>query len=97
MTIQLSFELSHSLNVRPYTVHNLGVESNTARAYVSSFYTSLASSTILSHDTLSEMREEAATPGGLNEQSLRSLTNGEHFNLAEQVTNSVNVSKLMEY
>ena len=61
------------------------MESSTARAYVSSFYTSLASSTLLSHDSLSEMREEAATPGGLNEQSLKSLTSGEHFNLAEKV------------
>jgi hypothetical protein len=31
------------------------------------------------------MREEAATPGGLNEQSLRTLGNSEHFTLAEKV------------
>ena len=31
------------------------------------------------------MREEAATPGGLNEQSLRTLGSSEHFTLAEKV------------
>lgn len=61
------------------------MEAGTARAYVSSFYSSLSASTLLSSDSLAEMREEAATPGGLNEQSLRSLKGGEHFNLAEQV------------
>jgi hypothetical protein len=30
--------------------------------------------------------EEAATPGGLNEQSLKSLSGTEHFNLAEKVS-----------
>ena len=62
------------------------MESDTARAYVSSFYTSLASSTVMSLLSLSEMREEAATPGGLNEQSLKGLSESEHFQLAEKVS-----------
>ena len=53
---------------------------------MSSFYTSLASSTVESKSSFSEMREEAATPGGLNEQSLRGLSGSEHFELAEKVS-----------
>ena len=69
-----------------YYFSAIGVESDTARSYVSSFYTSLASSTVESKSSFSEMREEAATPGGLNEQSLRGLSGSEHFELAEKVS-----------
>ena len=50
---------------------------------------------IIRHQIIhAEMRDEAATPGGLNEQSLRSLTGSEHFRLAEQV--SQNGSDVLE-
>lgn len=58
-----------------------GVESDLARTFVTSFYSSLAQGATLSHDTLEEMRDEAATPGGLNEQSVRFLLNTPHFAL----------------
>mmetsp|Transcript_11312 Transcript_11312/g.10951 ORF Transcript_11312/g.10951 Transcript_11312/m.10951 type:complete len:292 (+) Transcript_11312:83-958(+) len=61
-----------------------GVDVSTARSYVSSFYSSLAASTDISNESFAELREEAATPGGLNEQSLKSLSGTEHFNLAEK-------------
>ncbi len=58
-----------------------GVQTDTARAYVSSFYASLATAADNSADTLGELRDEAATPGGLNEQALRFLTPSAHFAL----------------
>lgn len=45
-----------------------GVDSALARQYVTSFYSSLALGAEISHEGLGEMRDEAATPGGLNEQ-----------------------------
>lgn len=66
-----------------------GVETDTARAYVSSFYTSLATAADTSADTLEELRDEAATPGGLNEQSLRFLTPSAHFPLHIESLGSV--------
>lgn len=50
-----------------------GVHADTARLYVSSFYSSLAHATELSqHEaTLGEMAHEAKTPGGINEQCMR--------------------------
>lgn len=41
-----------------------------ARTFVTAFYNSLAQGATLSHESLAEMRDEAATPGGLNEQVL---------------------------
>jgi len=58
-----------------------GVDAQTARAYVSSFYSSLAHSTELSGETLSDMAEEAATPGGINEQAIGFLKSSDHFEL----------------
>lgn len=57
-----------------------GVSSAAARRYVSSFYSSLARSTELSTDSFAELAEEAATPGGINEQSINFLKNNtQHF------------------
>lgn len=55
------------------------VEPSTARAYVSSFYSSLAQGTETSHETLADMAIEACTPGGINEQCMRILKTTDHF------------------
>eukprot|EP01039_Chlorochromonas_danica_P006003 gene6003-6612_t len=61
-----------------------GIAADAARTYVTSFYHSLAHGALVSEDSLEEMRDEAATPGGLNEQSLAFLTGSPHFALHEE-------------
>jgi pyrroline-5-carboxylate reductase len=60
-----------------------GVDAKVARKYVSSFYSALARGTevTVDTDTLAEMTEEAATPGGINEQALEYLQGTDHFEL----------------
>ena len=41
-----------------------------ARKFVSSFYSSMAAATETNPDSLADMAEEAATPGGINEQGV---------------------------
>lgn len=59
----------------------LGIADSTARQFVTSFYSSLAQGAALSEHSLAGMRDEAATPGGLNEQSLAFLQASPHFAL----------------
>lgn len=61
-----------------------GVDSATARQFVGAFYSSLTQGAEKSHESLAYLTEEAATPGGLNEQSLRFLKGSEHFKLHEE-------------
>ena len=61
-----------------------GVDSEAASAFVRSFYSSLATAAENSEHSLADMRDEAATPGGLNEQSVQTLTGSEHFHLQEK-------------
>lgn len=85
----------------------LGIDESTARAFVTSFYCSLAQGSTQAHESLEgkhscpiilhadhavctfvvfvEMRDEAATPGGLNEQSVGFLRNSPHFDLHWEV------------
>jgi len=63
---------------------NRGVQEDTAQQFIASFYSSMASAAELSEHSFAELSEEAATPGGLNEQSLRFLRDSEHYPLAEQ-------------
>ena len=60
-----------------------GVDAKVARQYISSFYSSLARGTeaTVDTDTLAEMTDEAATPGGINEQALEYLQGTDHFDL----------------
>ena len=56
-----------------------GVPLEAARTYTSSFYSSLARSTELTSEGFEELALEAATPGGINEQSMAFLKATEHF------------------
>lgn len=67
-------------------VSSKGVEDDTARTFVKAFYSSLAQGAERSHDTLAELRDEAATPGGLNEQSVKFLRSSPHFDLQTEVS-----------
>lgn len=58
-----------------------GVGPEAARKFTASFYQSLAQAAADTSDTFAELRDEAATPGGLNEQSTKTLTAGPHFQL----------------
>lgn len=60
-----------------------GVDAATAKDFVTSFYSSCAQAAVLSEDSFAEMAEEAATPGGLNEQSWKNLKTTSHFALHE--------------
>jgi pyrroline-5-carboxylate reductase len=61
-----------------------GISDEVSRRFVTSFYSSLAQGAELVHEPLAEMRDEAATPGGLNEQSVAFLRNSPHFELQKQ-------------
>lgn len=61
-----------------------GVGDEAARRFISSFYCSLALSADTSNEAFSAMSHEAATPGGLNEQSLVFLKRSDHFALFTQ-------------
>lgn len=49
------------------------IESEASRSFVAAFFKSLANAGFNSTEPFSEMAEEAATPGGLNEQTHRGL------------------------
>eukprot|EP01038_Epipyxis_sp_PR26KG_P009670 gene9670-13020_t len=65
-----------------WTIKN-GVDPVQSKQFVSSFYSSLAQGAELSSDSFADLCEEAATPGGLNEQSLGFLRNSDHYPIAE--------------
>lgn len=56
-----------------------GVSATAARTFVSAFYSSMAENTEISLESLADMAEEAATPGGINEQGLAMLRETDHF------------------
>lgn len=67
---------------------NNGVGLDTGRNFTSSFFQSLANAGFVSTEPFGEMAIEAATPGGLNEQTLKGLTEAGAFDLvADQVDN----------
>ena len=66
-----------------------GVNSDTAKAFVASFYSSLANASANTEDSFAELRDEAATPGGLNEQSVNRLVDSEHYKLHDQSMQSI--------
>jgi pyrroline-5-carboxylate reductase len=80
------FEL---MNVTQQWVVEQGLSPESARLYVSAFYSGLASSAAMSTDSFAEMVEEAATPGGLNEQTTAFLRSTEHYNLHRQSLDAV--------
>ncbi|KAJ1430101.1 hypothetical protein B484DRAFT_449042 [Ochromonadaceae sp. CCMP2298] len=75
------FELMNA--TQDFIVEN-GVDPVTARQFVTAFYSSCASGAEMSTEKLEDMAEEAATPGGLNEQSWRQLKTTQHFQLHKQ-------------
>jgi len=56
------------MNTSQQFVESHGVDTVTARKFVTSFYSSLAQGAERSSERLEDLSEEAATPGGLNEQ-----------------------------
>jgi len=56
------------MNTSQHFVESHGVDAVTARKFVTSFYSSLAQGSERSLESLEDLSEEAATPGGLNEQ-----------------------------
>lgn len=80
------FEL---MNVTQQWVVDQGLSPESARLYISAFYAGLASSAAMSTDSFAEMVEEAATPGGLNEQTTAFLRGTEHYNLHKQSLDAV--------
>ena len=68
-----------------------GVSPQEARQYVSSFYSALANATVenVGKESLEEMTEEAATPGGINEQALEYLQGTDHFELQTASLNKI--------
>ncbi|RHY04455.1 hypothetical protein DYB25_010667 [Aphanomyces astaci] len=66
------------------------VEEQASRDYVSSFFQSLADAGMISHEPFQDMAEEAATPGGLNEQTHRGLVaSGAYELLLDEVETDV--------
>ena len=61
------FEL---MNTSQQFIESHGIDKVTARQFVTSFYSSLAQGAERSSESLEDLSEEAATPGGLNEQVL---------------------------
>ena len=80
------FEL---MNVTQQWVEAQGLSAESARLYISAFYAGLASSAALSTDSFAELVEEAATPGGLNEQTTAFLRGTEHYDLHKQSLDTV--------
>lgn len=64
------------MNTSQHFVESHGVDAVTARKFVTSFYSSLAQGSEQSSESLEDLAEEAATPGGLNEQVELLLTMG---------------------
>eukprot|EP00429_Kryptoperidinium_foliaceum_P095378 CAMPEP_0176186472 /NCGR_PEP_ID=MMETSP0121_2-20121125/1887_1 /TAXON_ID=160619 /ORGANISM="Kryptoperidinium foliaceum, Strain CCMP 1326" /LENGTH=256 /DNA_ID=CAMNT_0017524957 /DNA_START=1 /DNA_END=771 /DNA_ORIENTATION=+ len=77
------------MNTTQKFIMDNGVERETARKFVAAFYASLAHGTELSSETLEDMAEEAATPGGLNAQSWSHLKTTEHYNLQYKSLESI--------
>lgn len=75
--ISAFFEL---MNTSQNFLTNQGVDDNTARQFVAAFYLGCAQSAVQQgSEPFAELCEEAATPGGLNEQSWKGLLQTNHF------------------
>jgi len=61
--------------------NDLNLDDDSSRSYVASFFQSLADAGFASSEPFNDMAEEAATPGGLNEQTHRSLVQSGAYNL----------------
>ncbi|KAL0589638.1 hypothetical protein ABG067_002187 [Albugo candida] len=72
VTALISFFYANCANIQQWNVNN-GVGEESARFFISSFFKSLAESGYESKESFTEMAEEGATPGGLNEQVHRGL------------------------
>ena len=80
------FEL---MNVTQQWIVEQGLSPESARLYISAFYEGLSSSAAKSTDSFADMVEEAATPGGLNEQTTNFLRSTEHYNLHKESLETV--------
>ncbi|KDO19849.1 hypothetical protein SPRG_14949 [Saprolegnia parasitica CBS 223.65] len=80
MTAMISFFYATCGHLQQWCVNN-GVEDSASRAYVASFFQSLADAGMVSTEAFHDMAEEAATPGGLNEQTHRGLTSSGAYDL----------------
>ncbi|TMW68570.1 hypothetical protein Poli38472_006038 [Pythium oligandrum] len=72
MTALISFFYATCGSAQKWCVNN-GVDDESSRSFVAAFFKSLAEAGFSSTDSFDEMAEEAATPGGLNEQVHRGL------------------------
>ncbi|RHY21058.1 hypothetical protein DYB36_004837 [Aphanomyces astaci] len=89
MTAMISFFYATCGTLQKWCVQN-GVEEQASRDYVSSFFQSLADAGMISHEPFQDMAEEAATPGGLNEQTHRGLVaSGAYELLLDEVETDV--------
>ena len=59
----------------------VSVDGTAARAYVAAFFKSLAKAGSISDEPFFNMAEEAATPGGLNEQTHRAVQSNGGYDL----------------
>ncbi|KAF0701183.1 Aste57867_8334 [Aphanomyces stellatus] len=85
MTAMISFFYATCGTLQQWCVQN-GVDEQASRDYVASFFQSLADAGMISHEPFQDMAEEAATPGGLNEQTHRGLVStGAYDLLLDQV------------
>lgn len=73
LTSFISFFYATEASFHDWFVNN-GVSAGPARAFIASFFKSLAEAGFASSESFHDMAEEAATPGGLNEQVHTSLT-----------------------
>lgn len=63
------------MNITQQWAMSKGVDADASRLFVASFYSSLSQYAMSeSSHSFAEMCEEAATPGGLNEQVQRDMT-----------------------
>lgn len=69
--------------VQSWAVDN-GVDGDAARQFISAFYSSMAQNGARSTESFGDMAEEAATPGGLNAQSVAMLKGTTHFDSLNQ-------------
>ncbi|KAJ0398555.1 hypothetical protein P43SY_003384 [Pythium insidiosum] len=72
MTALISFFYATCASTQKWCVNN-GVDEQSSRSFVASFFKSLAEAGFESNETFDEMADEGATPGGLNEQVHRGL------------------------
>lgn len=77
------------MNVTQKWVVDQGLPAESARLYISAFYQALSGAAAMSTDSFEDMVEEAATPGGLNEQTTNFLRSTEHYNLHRQSLDTV--------